>query len=171
MTPDDRSFFDGTDQTHDFRSPIGANNQDLELQIALFAEMLELQCPSVKYHRLNRELTKVDELYNEASKPIFDGLPDENGKIVGVAVEIPIQFHFDVQKKLLQRYGIESEHKALAVMSCRLMEQHGIQPMTGDLIELLGVRYEILTVKFTDYFLQTQVPIALVATIEQVQQT
>lgn len=172
----DQPFIDGTPQTHGLEGPLGAHNADLELQIQLHLERMCFHYPAVRYFRLNRDLTKVDDLYGEpiggaasggVAEPIYDGVPTTKGKVHNRARSINVQFVHGDQKKLLKAYGMEGEHLALAIMSARQCRDEGLQPKTGDLFEYLGIKYEVRDVKFADYFLNTQVPLSIVATIKQ----
>jgi len=163
-----REFFDRTAQVHDVNLPMGASSVDVELAIRLHAERIQILCPAIRYFRLDKDRTKVDPDYDDSSKPAWDGLPDPTtGKVVGRAILVPVEVHFDPPQKLLRRYGIEIQHQALLVMSCRILDELKVEPKTGDRWELLGTFYEANTVKFVDYILQTQIPLSCIATVEQ----
>lgn len=172
----DQPFIDGTPQTHNLEGPLGAHNSDLELQIRLHAERMAFHYPRVRYFKLDKTLTKIDDLYGEPigsaatkgiAEPVYLGVATTRGGTHGRPSEIPVFFISGEQKKLLMAYGMESNHEALAVMSCRHCQEAGITPETGDLFEYLGIKYEVKTVKFGDYFLNTQVPLSYVATVQQ----
>lgn len=171
-----QTFIDRTEQTHELELPLGAHNADLELQIQLHAERMALHYPEVHYHVLNLTLTKVDDLYGEpiggaatrgVSEPVYNGIKTTKGDTHGLPIEIPAMFVSGEQRKLLKAYGMESEHDALVVLSCRHCKERNLKPKTGDLIAYLGINYEVATVKFGDYFLNTQVPLSYVLVVKQ----
>lgn len=146
-----------TDQISPGLVPLGTADRDLETVIELNAEQFTLLYPRLKYYSMSRNSTAVDTLYNEAIAKNFTDY-----------VELPIFLVMSPQLKLLKKYGIEEEQEAIAVLNVRLSNANDIDPMTGDLIEFLGIRFEILNVKLTDYFANTQVPLNKVATLRQI---
>lgn len=144
--------------------PIGASKEDLETELALNEELFSSTFPRVKYFAWRRDLTEKDELYGEwVGGPVHDGIEvtDQNTgapKTFGDYLLVPVKIDFGTQRHLLKTYGIEMEHlEAVAVFCNRISSQLGITPKTGDLIEFLGVSYEILTSKPLDFFLSSQV--------------
>ncbi len=150
-------FIEDTPQTNFVITPIGTSQRDVEVLLKMNAEQFRLLYPAVNYRKLDRTNTKVDDLYKESV-----GFP-----IHKTAILVPTLIIYGDQKKLLKRYGIEEEHEAACVFSNRVNAEVGVEPSTGDLIEYLGIDYEILTVKFTDYITNTQVPLNLIATMKQ----
>lgn len=150
-------FIQDTPQTNYVITPIGTSQRDVEVLLKMNAEQFRILYPPVNYRQLDRTNTVVDDLYAES---------------VGASVHkdpvlVPILLIFGDQRKLLKRYGIEEEHEAACLFSNRINAELSIEPSTGDLVEYLGINYEILTVKFTDYITNTQVPLNLIATIKQ----
>lgn len=150
-------FIQDTPQTNFVITPIGTSQRDVEVLLKMNAEQFKLLYPAVNYRQLDRENTTVDDLYKESV-----GFPVHKTPVL-----VPILIIFGDQRKLLKRYGIEEEHEAACVFSNRINAELSIEPSTGDLVEYLGINYEILTVKFTDYITNTQVPLNLLATMKQ----
>ena len=150
-------FIQDTPQTDFVITPIGTSQRDVEVLLKMNSEQFKLLYPPVNYRQLDRTNTVVDDLYAESvGEPVHK-----------TPVLVPLLIIFGDQRKLLKRYGIEEEHEAACVFSNRINAELNIEPSTGDLIEYLGINYEILTVKFTDYITNTQVPLNLLATMKQ----
>lgn len=151
-------FVNETAQTNFAILPIGTSQRDVEALIRMNAEQFGVLYPKIAYRKLDRQETKVDDLYNESiGNPVYSR-----------AVMVPALILHGVQEKLLKRYGIEVEHQAGCLFSNRVNEAADITPQTGDLVEYLGINFEILTVKHTDYVTNTQIPLNLIATMKQV---
>jgi len=146
-----------TEQTQWGILPIGTSQRDTEVILRMNAEQFRILYPRVRYYKLDRVQTKVDQLYKESI-----GFPEyESPKL------IPTLIMPGPQLNLLKRYGIEEEQEAIAVMNARLNAQSQIFPHTGDLLEWAEVRWEILTAVFHDYMTNTQVPLNLILTLKQ----
>lgn len=146
-----------TDQSQYNIIPLGGSRRDLEFVIKTNYEQFVKIYPTVKVTKINRTESRPDSLYKELIYKTFDEY----------SYDLNIYFVFEPPLKLLKKFGIEEEHDALAVMSNRQLNNFKISLTTGDLIQYLGVDYEILTVKLVDYFGNTQVPLNTLATVRQ----
>jgi hypothetical protein len=146
-----------TEQTHWSLVTLGTAQRDVEVILRMNAEQFRLLYPKVRYYKLDRVQTKVDDLYKESI-----GFPT-----YAVPIEIPALIMPGPQMNLLKKYGIEEEQEAICVMNARLNDQAGIYPHTGDLMEWAEVRWETLTAVFGDYMTNTQVPLNLILTLKQ----
>jgi len=138
--------------------PLAGGRQDLEFVITTNAEQFTYLYPALRFLPLDRTRDS-DPLYREKVKPVFLD-----------PVTIPTYVELQPQLKLLKRFGIEEEQEAIAVWSCRHLNQYKLDPKTGDRLQYFNILFELLTVKLTDYFLSTQVPLNKVATLKQVAQ-
>ncbi len=151
-----------TDQTGSYdpclggRGVIGSGRRDLESLINLNAEQFCILYPPVDVHERVQDGAQ-DDLYQEDVRPTFKD-----------PIAIPTFFTINPQKKLLKSFGIEEEQEAIAVWSNRLLNTSGLDPVTGDRVEYLGILFDVITVKFDAYHLSTQVPLNKVATLRQV---
>lgn len=146
-----------TEQTQLGILPIGTSQRDTEVILRMNAEQFHVLYPKVRYYKLDRVQTKVDNLYNESI-----GFPKYDDPKL-----IPTLIMPGPQMNLLKKYGIEEEQEALAVMNARLNAESKIFPHTGDLLEWAEVQWEILTAIFNDYMTNTQVPLNLILTLKQ----
>ena len=128
----------------------------LEFIIRTNAEQFNLLYPKLRFFALDRSRGH-DPLYGEQPKARFRD-----------PVFVPTYVQIRPEEKMLKRFGIETEQEAICVWSCRLLNDIGIDPVTGDRVEYYGISYEVLTVKLTDAMLNTQVPINKLATLKQV---
>jgi hypothetical protein len=160
-------FIEKTPQVGFVKVPFGTSRRDLEVFLRMNAEQFRKLYPEVKYFKLNRIKTKVDDLYQESlGDPIYDGIPQWDGVIVGRPIMVPGLLIPGPQMKLLKRYGIEIEHEAICVMCNRVNAEIGIEPVTGDRLEFLGTYWEVLKTEFVDLFINSQVPLNLVLSLK-----
>lgn len=137
-------------------TPLAGGRRDLEWIIKVNAEQFWLLYPQLRFFQLDRAQGH-DPLYGEQPKARFVD-----------PVKVPTYIQIHPQEKLLKRFGIESEQEAFAVWSCRILNDLGLDPVTGDRVEYYGITYEVLTTKLTDAMLNTQVPINKLATLKQI---
>ena len=137
-------------------TPLAGSRRDLEFIIRTNAESHWLIYPALRFFALDRARGH-DPLYGEQPKPSYN-----------TAVLVPTYVQIQPQEKLLKRFGIQEEQEAIAVWSCRVLTDLGLDPVTGDRLEYYGTHYEVLTTKLTDVFTNTQCTINKVATLKQV---
>ena len=133
---------------------IGKELADLGTSRGFVHEFHEWAFPTIKYFPLSTDVPS-DSLYSETIEKTF-----------GASVDVPAYFRTDPSTKILARYGIESWQPAIAVMDNITLSRLQIDPKPGDRIEYFGMLYEVLTVKYTDYWVNTQYPLSRVLTLK-----
>lgn len=161
----ERAPVEDTEQVAPEALPFGSSKKDLEHILRVNAESFRILYPRVKYFNMDREKTQalVHPLYKESKRKVFAGDVTSQKH----PVEVPVLIVWQPEEKMLQRYGLEAHQGAMAVFCNRINEELGIDPVTGDLLEFLGKRFELMTVKIEDFFLNTQVALNKIATLKQ----
>lgn len=136
--------------------PLGKEIPDLATVRDFVQEFSERSFPTIKYKVLSTDVP-VDELYRET---LVKDWPTE--------VDMPIYFRVNPSERVLARFGIESVQDAIAVIDNATLVLHGIDPKVGDRISYFGITYEVLTIKHTDYWINSQYPISRVLTLKNI---
>lgn len=146
---------------------IGTQQSEYDLTLSLDAESFIHHYPPLLYHPVDFTNTVVDNLYNESSGEIIYTDP----------ILIPILIQLNPQRRLLRKFGVETEQDAIGLLSQGWLAKY--QPTlnicVGDRIEYFdgGTTFtlEVLTTKFTDYFGNTQVALHRLVTLKNLNQT
>ena len=114
--------------------------------------------PNIDYYVLNTD-QPTDSLYNETLAKQFAG-----------PFSVPAYFRADPSTKILARYGIESWQPAIAVFDNVTLSRMQVDPKPGDRVKYFDILYEVLTVKFTDYWINSQYPMSRVITMKNLEE-
>jgi len=141
---------------------IGTLPSDAQLYLDLDREQFIHMYPPLPYRQLDRTNTVVDGLYGEAGTPVFIS-----------PVQMPVLVMLEPPKKLLRRWGVENVQDGIALLSEGWMANHapsGFRVTPGDRIDYFDggstFSLELVTVKFVDYFGNTQIPLHRVCTLK-----
>jgi len=159
--------------------------EEVDLVKDLDRESFIRQYPPLAFFELDRNQTVVHTLYRETRNPVYKS-----------PIAIPIFVQLNPPKRLLKRFGIETVHDAIALVSAGWLERHAVtlQISTGDRIGYYDQAYtgsvpmpggapdtvvthepvdrvpnfsfEVLTAKWTDYFGNTQIPLHKLLTLK-----
>lgn len=169
-------------------APIAVQVEEVELTKELDREAFIRHHPQVSYYELDRVTTPQDDLYGEVAVA--------GHALYKVPILIPLLLQFEPPKQMLKKFGIEGEQDAIAVMSNSWIEKFApaLRPSPGDRISYFNqnftgsfsqvgglpdgtvthladanMMFEVLTVKHTDYFGSTQIPLHRVLTLKNLQ--
>lgn len=150
-------LIEDTPQTGFVVSPIGSSQRDVEAILSMNAESFRFLYPTIRFKQFDGSDTVKDPLYGEVVGAVIYREP----------IQIPALVIPDPPMKLLKKYGLEVEQEAIAIMNCRLNEKAKVFPVERDRMEYYGIWWEILTVKYQDYFTNTQIPLNQLLTLKQ----
>jgi hypothetical protein len=145
-----------TPQTQDNALPLGQSTRDLEYILTTNAEQFKRLYPELEFYPMNRTETYLDTTYGESKVKSF---PFEK------PILVPVYVIIGPQEKLLRKYGIEVSQEAVAIFNNRIDLELKIDPITGDRLKYYNITFEILHVKHTDYYSNTQVPLNKIVTL------
>jgi hypothetical protein len=158
----DYTFYDTTEQVSPTSLPLADGRRDLEAVLKINEEQFHKLYPILRYYPLYRQEFWLDPLYNESKTKEFH---------YEKPILVPILVVVNPPLTLLRRYGIEEEQEVIAITCNRVNRKAGIDPTTGDRLQYYSITYEVLTSKYTDYFLNTQVPLNKVAVLRQISES
>lgn len=157
---------------------VGQQQSEVDIAKDLDRESFIRHYPPLLFYSLNKQATITDKLYRETRSPVFLS-----------AIPIPIFIQPNPPKRMLKRFGVETEQDAIGLVSAGWLERHvtSLQIKTGDRIGYYDQSYnatvprpnglsaatvvhepsarvpnysfEILSTKWTDYFTNTQIPL------------
>jgi|SRR5579863_2652207 len=87
----------------------------------------------IYYYAINENKTKVDLVYNEALKKVFDA---------PIALDALVDTHFQADTKTTA-FGVDAQFKIEAYLQWRDLVDKGIQPAIGDFFSFSDVFYEV----------------------------
>lgn len=138
---------------------IGTSQTDIDLVRGVDAEAFHRHFPPISLYRIDRRSTVIN-LYGEPRAVTSVETPPTTGQPTFQSpVTIPIRIIIEPPMEELKKFGIEQKIDALAVFSDKILVDRGISPRIGDHLEAYGIRFELLTVSFSDYFGNTQIPL------------
>jgi hypothetical protein len=164
---------------------IAVQQSETDLVKDLDRESFIRNYPPLAYFSLDKKATQIDPLYRETRNPSYKA-----------PVLIPIFIQLEPSKRLLKKFGLEVEQEAIGLLSQGWLDRHAkeLKVKTGDRIGYFDRPYvddvsqpsgisdeviihelqprtpnfsfEVLTVKFCDYWASSQRPIHIITTLK-----